>query len=400
MKTKSVAFEEGCALTNIRKSRFGFAEGFAEATKIFFCVPVADLVEARGRQSEYERAGCGLEETVAKTRIFEFARESAHLRAKNLPARSAAESVKALQISHTTVQENADALLRNAQARKKFGEIFCEKGLNVVAFFLAAEVLGIEAEEIVGVIAVITQRAIDENGAAQSEGCVHDGFVGAKNELFGNWAHAVEDRAANGELARCETAFADGGDASFVGSGEIDARNVVGCDEFGGSAIGERVKKGVADSGDIGILGEGVEHGREFVFCPPIIGVEEGDEFAVEFGKGGVEGGSLTAVRFSEITDARREFGHERSGVVGGTVVDDEDFEFGRREALGEDAFDGLFEELALVVGVDEGGDEGLGHVDRALAKAMSSQAKSSAGCGETKLRTSRAACSPISLRW
>jgi len=70
------------------------------------------------------------------------------------------------------------------------------------------------------------------------------------------------------------------------------------------------------------ILLEHIEHGGQFILCPPVVGVKEGNDFSVEFRNGGIEGRGLAAIFFANVADARSEFCDQSSGVVRRPVID------------------------------------------------------------------------------
>src|SRR5262249_31179767 len=142
-----------------------------------------------------------------------------------------------------------------------------------------------------------------------------------------------------------------------IGRGEVDAHGSGRHDDRHLVCILLEPKLPVADRPDVRVRLEGLSHCCELALGPPIVAIEESDEFSLGCGKTSVEGGSLAAVGLAEMLHDRREFLNDGSRVVRGTVIDNEDFELGGAQALFEDAHDSLFDVAFMVISVYQRSD-------------------------------------------
>src|SRR5262245_65898455 len=85
---------------------------------------------------------------------------------------------------------------------------------------------------------------------------------------------------------------------------------------------------------------------------PDVVGVEKGDQVPFGLGQSLVPGRRYAAIRLPDIPHRRAELGQLAPGVVGGTVVDEQDLE--RRDCLRERASDSLLGEGRTVVRRDD----------------------------------------------
>src|SRR5579864_706941 len=118
---------------------------------------------------------------------------------------------------------------------------------------------------------------------------------------------------------------------------------------------------GMADAGDGGIFLEGVHDSGKFLRRPPIVSVEESEDFAGCFGDASVESGNLAAVFLAKVTDPGKEGLNDLRRGIRRAVVDDDDFHLMRGESLVEDALERLGYEALVIVSVDDDGDDGHG---------------------------------------
>ena len=109
-----------------------------------------------------------------------------------------------------------------------------------------------------------------------------------------------------------------------------------------------------ATSGEAGVARDG---GLKFQFfgIPGVVGIDQGDPLAAGGGDAVVARATDAAVGDPEIAQIGAG-GQAGRGVVGGAVIDDDQFEVA--EGLGLDAGDGTLDELAGVVGDQDDGDK------------------------------------------
>jgi hypothetical protein len=108
----------------------------------------------------------------------------------------------------------------------------------------------------------------------------------------------------------------------------------------------------VKDPARRGVLGEDADDLRHLARREAIVGVQDAHDRAAAGGKAAVEGPGLTLPLPVDRGDAPPEAGDHRAGVVGRAVVDHDDLDPGM--GLGQRALDGLTQELAVVVVVDQ----------------------------------------------
>ena len=109
----------------------------------------------------------------------------------------------------------------------------------------------------------------------------------------------------------------------------------------------------VSDDSGFRILLHRFHYTAEFLGRPPIIAIEESDNFPLALRNPGVECGGLAAIWFSQQTHARLEPANDFRGGVGRPIVDDEDFHAVHRHVLFEDAGDGALNKTLVIVRVD-----------------------------------------------
>ena len=86
---------------------------------------------------------------------------------------------------------------------------------------------------------------------------------------------------------------------------------------------------------------------------PPIIAIEEGDNFTAAFRDAGVKRGGLASVGFANQAHAGLKSANEFRRSVGRAVVDNQDFDIIQGHVLIEDAGDGALDKTLVVVRVD-----------------------------------------------
>lgn len=120
----------------------------------------------------------------------------------------------------------------------------------------------------------------------------------------------------------------------------------------------------MADEIGVWVLADGLGDVVEFFRVPVVVGVEEGDPCAGGGLNSAVAGGSGSLVRGGEDFEGDvvflKEAGGEGGGVVGGSVVGDEDFM--GREGLCENGFQRGDEKGCGVEGGDDDAEGGGGH--------------------------------------
>lgn len=99
---------------------------------------------------------------------------------------------------------------------------------------------------------------------------------------------------------------------------------------------------------------------------PVVVRIQKGNEFAPGFLQAQVEGRSLAAIRLVEILNSRTVLLHALGRVVGRTVVYNDDFQLLLGKVLIEDAVNGLFDETAIVISVNQNRNKRGSHSDDA----------------------------------
>ena len=113
----------------------------------------------------------------------------------------------------------------------------------------------------------------------------------------------------------------------------------------------------VVDHAERRVFLEGLYDACELAGQKEVVGVEQGDDLAAGLGDSKVKRRGLATVWFGNIPNARTIFLDALGSVVGGTVVDDQNFDLIEREILRENAIDSLLDELAVVMRRDQDGD-------------------------------------------
>ena len=180
----------------------------------------------------------------------------------------------------------------------------------------------------------------------------------------------------------------------------------------GRKAVGKNGNDFAADGADAlrGVGEEGAGHLREPVGLDENIVVTEDDNGAAGFGDGAVAGVVEALAGFEQVARGGMgggEFGDDGAGVVGGVVVEDENFEVVAGKLLGDEAGEGLAQEGGAIVGRDRDGDlgsgRGRGHaggVCRLVIRIACKQAPTKGGADRLgKEKASRATVRTVRLR-
>jgi len=101
---------------------------------------------------------------------------------------------------------------------------------------------------------------------------------------------------------------------------------------------------------------------RNFVATPPIIAIQESNDFSSRLDDSGVEGGGLTAVGFANEPDPRRKLADNFGCAIRRTIVYNQDFHLRSGKVLCQHAGDGLADHGFMIVGVDQSGYERSSH--------------------------------------
>jgi hypothetical protein len=123
----------------------------------------------------------------------------------------------------------------------------------------------------------------------------------------------------------------------------------------------------VAHSRNPGIPLEGFRHRREFLFRPPIVSIEEGNDAAVQLRQSCVIRRHLAAIREPYVANRWKKFLDKGRSAVRRAVIHHNDFHFSAREILLQHAHDrlldvllGLADAVALAQSLDL--NDGLAH--------------------------------------
>ena len=109
----------------------------------------------------------------------------------------------------------------------------------------------------------------------------------------------------------------------------------------------------VADDADGWVGAHGLHHASQFVARPPIIAIEERDDFAASLGNSSVERGGLAAIRFAQQAHARFEFAHNFWSAIGRAVIHHQNFHVTCGKILFQHAHDRFFDEAFVIVRVN-----------------------------------------------
>jgi len=162
-------------------------------------------------------------------------------------------------------------------------------------------------------------------------------FFGLHEEVGGEQADLVEGGFAEAGAGADEDVGVGGGFFGAVGEGDV---------EDGG--------------GELGVVAEVADHLGGGAGMRVGIVVEEHQEFAFGFSHGDVFGDWAAVFGEADELGGGAFWGEEVGGAVGGGVVDDEDFELGGGEAVGEDFLQAIDHYWATVVGGDAEADKGV----------------------------------------
>jgi hypothetical protein len=88
----------------------------------------------------------------------------------------------------------------------------------------------------------------------------------------------------------------------------------------------------MAGEPDFRICGHSIGNARQFIGCPPVVGIEEWNQFAAAFRNTVIKSGSLAAIGFLKNADLRGKFGQNFGGAVRGAVAHDPYFPLGGGE--------------------------------------------------------------------
>jgi hypothetical protein len=119
----------------------------------------------------------------------------------------------------------------------------------------------------------------------------------------------------------------------------------------------------VANEANFLVRGHDVCDARQFIGDPPIVRIEESNQFAPALRNAVIKSRSLTAIGFVKNTDLGTEFGEDFGGAVPGAVVHHQNFPLGGGEILSQHALNRFFDEAFVVVGIDQYADERRGHL-------------------------------------
>src|SRR5262249_7489667 len=95
---------------------------------------------------------------------------------------------------------------------------------------------------------------------------------------------------------------------------------------------------------------------------PPIVAVQEGDDFASALRDAMIKSRSLTTIGFAKYPDLGSESTQNLWGTVGRTIVHNEDFTLGNGKILCQGACDRLFDEALMVIRINQYADEDSCH--------------------------------------
>src|SRR5690349_17914036 len=118
----------------------------------------------------------------------------------------------------------------------------------------------------------------------------------------------------------------------------------------------------MADGADLMGLKRRNDDPKLFSF-PPIVAVEEGEDFAAAFRNAGVEGGRLAAVFLAQQPHEGFKLSHDFRGAVRGAVVYYKDLAVGGGEILLEHADNRFFDEALVVIRVNQYADKRFSQV-------------------------------------
>ena len=191
------------------------------------------------------------------------------------------------------------------------------------------------------------EKAVTAGGEADPEVAIFGAFEGGiEEEIWGERVTAEDDGGGEGLIAEAEVA-----DGEFAGMGGV----VVG----GGGDLAEGIDADGAGGDGAEFVWESqklMENGFEEIWMPEVIGIEEGDEGEFGVADTGISGGRKAGVGLGEVAEAGVGEGvDDGGGLIGGAVIDDEEFE--ERVRLLEDGGDGFWEVVGVVKRGDDDGD-------------------------------------------
>ena len=191
------------------------------------------------------------------------------------------------------------------------------------------------------------KKAVTVGGEADPEVAIFGAFEGGiEEEIWGERVTAEDNGGREGLIAEAEVA-----DGEFAGMGGV----VVG----GGGDLAEGIDADGAGGDGAEFVWESkklMENGFEEIWMPEVIGIEEGDERELGVMDAGISGGGKAGVGLGEVAKAGVGEGlDDGGGLIGGAVIDDEEFEV--RVRLLEDGGDGFWEVVGVIKRGDDDGD-------------------------------------------
>src|SRR5262249_37911869 len=123
-------------------------------------------------------------------------------------------------------------------------------------------------------------------------------FVRFDDQGFGNRANAAQKFRAKSHATGAQETLAKPKKARVSRGIQTEAWR--SAEQFAAlAAVGEHFRNAVADEANGGIGGKGLRDRGEFAGRPPIVAIEEGDDFPLAERDTGIERGGLAAIHFA-----------------------------------------------------------------------------------------------------
>ncbi len=186
-------------------------------------------------------------------------------------------------------------------------------------------------------------------------------LVRLNDECRGNWQNLLRDLGSERHPASPQIALAQAKDASCIKRVKLQAFGSLWSD-YSFEAIGKQFSNSVAYQANRPVLGHDTGYTAEFPRQPPVVAVQESDDFATALGDTCVESRSLTTIRLSKEAHSRFELPDDVSCSIRRSVIDHQDIAFAGRKILLEDACDRSLDEAFVVEGVNQYTDKWSQH--------------------------------------
>src|ERR1700722_10313928 len=106
---------------------------------------------------------------------------------------------------------------------------------------------------------------------------------------------------------------------------------------------------------------------RQFLRCPPVVAVEEGNNLAARFRNSKIERRSLATIRFAQQAHPTLELANDFWRTIGRAIVNHQDFRIIRRKILFQHTHERFLDEALVVVSIDQDCSPRLYHWDLCL---------------------------------